>query len=164
MANAWLLLGEKVTFGATPNTFKTFSRKTSNLRLETQKLKQENSRGWSTCWISVEKRLDLSVLTLFQVFFTATTSFRPQKKLIGFQQGKKPTTVKLTFHAGKTVNMFCQSLLGDKLLKREEVASYLKTLAQEVTKKVIEQMFRGLPFRRSFVSQLMARWGSYCFN
>jgi len=96
----------------------------------------------------------------FKVFFTATTSFRPQKKLVGFQQGKKPTTVKLTFHAGKTVNMFCQSLLGDKLLKREEVASYLKTLAQEVTKKVIAQIFRGIPFRRSFVSQLMARFGT----
>jgi len=96
----------------------------------------------------------------FKVFFTATTSFRPQKKLAGFQQGKKPTTVKLTFHAGKTVNMFCQSILGDKLLKREEVATSLKTLAQEVTKKVIAQMFRGLPFRRSFVSQLMARFGT----
>merc|ERR1712176_1636237 len=29
-----------------------------------------------------------------------------------------------------------------------------------VTKKVIEQMFRGLPLRRSFVSQLMARFGT----
>ena len=98
-----------------------------------------------------------SLLTLSQVFFTATTSFRPQKKLVGFQQGKKPTTVKLTFHAGKTVNMFCQSLLGDKLLKREQVATHLKTLAQVVTKKVITQMLRGVPFRRSFVSLLMAR-------
>ena len=98
-----------------------------------------------------------SSVTLLQVFFTATTSFRPQKKLTGFQQGKKPTNVKLTFHAGKTVNMFCQSVLGNKLLKREEVANNLKTLAQVVTKKVITQMYRGVPFRRSFVSQLMAR-------